>query len=711
MMRTILHLIKILYKKKWWLTIAPVVAALLVYIILSHQPKQYQSSTTIYTGIVSGYDIFSESAGHQDWLTITNAIDNLLSIIKAESTLENVSMRLLARNLVNLDIENDNEFLRAESSRELMKDTPSDVFALVVKGDENETYDNLKTYYHKDRTNYLQQLFHWNHRHYSYGALSEVVVERVGSSDMISISYENDDQYIVYNTLNIVVEEFIKQYIILRYEQTNDVVGYFERELEKVHRELTTKENTLMNFSTQHQIINYEQQTKMVVDRTYDIEKDIEEVSRELISATRRLAILEERLGEVSKMYRSNAQFIEKLHDISSLYAESTRIIDENQHIKVDSEIQNATKDLHSISSDIAITRYSKDGVAIKSLIEEWLNDLLLQTKANAELSVLLQDKSNLNDIYERYSPIGTSIARQNRDISFSERSYLSYLEALNEARLRQKNLQLTSATFKILTPPTVALTPVKTKNTIYTIITLILVFVLLVVSQIIGEILNRKPYDKAKAEKVIGIPAIGAYPMVGKSEEDKICAEFAQSQLGNAIVNFFDRTKTCNIINVMSMNEEDGKSTVCEALMEYFRKLDTNPVYISHHKDFDADSKYFLLAGSVYDFAINENNMDDVPQANVIIVEYPPLSKISFPTKLLAGAINLLVVDTEANWKGMDHILLKQLQGHDKEAKIYTCLNGADKDAVGTFTGMLPPYSFSHRIRFTMWNLGNSNL
>lgn len=711
-MQTVLYIIKILYKKRWWLAGISLLASVIVYILMSLQPKVYKSSTTIYTGIVSGYDVLSSTSGSQDWMSVNNAIDNLISIVKAESTLENVYMKLLARNLINLNLEEDNEFQTVKSSRYLAEQVPPEIFDLVIKDSEDQTFENLKTYYAKDRTNYLQQLFHWDDRHYSYKALSSVEVARIGNSDMISISYENDDQYIVFNTLQIIVKEFINQYISLRYEQTNEVVDYFETELERIRDDLSDKENRLTDYNTKNMIINYEEQTKQVAERSKGLDISIEEMSRQLSSAQNRKVLMEEKLGNVSQLYLNNAQFIDKLHSITNLYTENSKNkVDSIDNKEIGQRIANETRDLKDISNEISASKFSKEGIAAETLTAEWLEALLEESRAEAELKVLLQNRKELEREFERFSPVGSSLKRQNRDINFSEQNYLSNLQALNDARLRQKNLQQTSATFKTLSPPTVAVTPERTKTKLYTAITFILVMILLMVIEIIAELLNRKPYDRAAAEKILKLPALGAYPAAGDGKYDSICCDFARNQLGNAVVNFFDRTKTNNIINVLSLDKEEGKTTICNELKLYFDKLDTRPLFVSWNKDFDSDSKYYLMASSIYDFAVTEENSEDFTDAGVTIVEYPPLYTSSFPTKLLpSAALNILVVDSERMIKGMDHILLRQLKEAYKNVNLFVVLNGADKDSVGTFTGMLPPYNTSHRIRFAMWNLGNNS-
>lgn len=708
-MQTILYILKILYKKRWWIFIVPLLSASLVYFVLSRQPKTFKSSTTIYTGIVSGYDVLSSTAGSQDWMAVNNAIDNLISIVKAESTLENVSLKLLSRNLVNINPDEDNEYMTAKSSKNLAAMIPADVFDFVVNGNEDSTYVNLKRYYDRDRTNALKQLFHWQDRHYSYEALSKVEVGRISNSDMIRISYENDDQYIVFNTLQIIVSEFIDQYVALRYEQTNDVVLYFETELERIRNDLTAKENNLTDYNTANQIINYEEQTKQVSERSTGIDVSIEEMERQYKSATQRIELLERQMENVAGLYKENADFIGKLNTISMLYTQSSNTSDDS--LELTRRIEYETQALKDLSHSMSANRFTKEGLSVDAITSQWLDAILTQSRSKAELEVLRHNKEELVLEFERFSPVGSSLKRQNRDIEFSERNYLSNLNALNDARLRQKNLQLSSATFKILTPPTVAVSPERTKNNLYTVITFLLVMVLLMVIEVITELLNRKPYDRVAAGKITGIPVLGAFPMFKNGKYDQICEDFALNQIGNGIVNFFDRSKTNNIINIISLEKEEGKTYVSQKLYSYFEKLETKPLCISWNKDFDADSKYYLMASSIYDFGQTEENFDILPEAGVTIVEYPPLYTASFPTKLLASAaVNIIIFDTERPIKGMDIILMRQLKENSPNAKIYSILNGADVDSVGSFTGMLPPFNIRHRIRYAMWNLGNAN-
>ena len=103
-MNYIAYTARFLYRIKWWLILAPTVVALAVFFKMGAQPRNYKSMTTVYTGIVSGYDITTTEGTRQDWNIINNAMDNLINIILSQSTLKNVSMRLYAQGLTHLAV-------------------------------------------------------------------------------------------------------------------------------------------------------------------------------------------------------------------------------------------------------------------------------------------------------------------------------------------------------------------------------------------------------------------------------------------------------------------------------------------------------------------------------------------------------------------------------------------------------------------------------
>lgn len=73
----------------------------------------YDVKATLYTGVASGYNL--ESDKRTDWATVQNSMDNLISIMQAESTLKRVCLRLFARILIQGSPDKENNGITASS--------------------------------------------------------------------------------------------------------------------------------------------------------------------------------------------------------------------------------------------------------------------------------------------------------------------------------------------------------------------------------------------------------------------------------------------------------------------------------------------------------------------------------------------------------------------------------------------------------------------
>ena len=371
--------------------------------------------------------------------------------------------------------------------------------------------------------------------------------------------------------------------------------------------------------------------------------------------------------------------------------------------------ISSKTKELHDVMTDISNQKYTKEGLLSGDILDKWFNALLEESRAKAELEVLDATLKSIVDDYVRFSPIGTDLNRENRSISFSEKTYLSLLEALNEAVLRQKNLEMTSATFKVMTPPSIALNAEPSKNAMIVAVSFIVGFIFTLMIFIIIEIFNRRPSDKWQVEKLITKQIIGAYPK-NSNEYFEIASENAIQQIGNTIINQFDRRKETNIINIFSSVEGVGKTTIMEALKKYFLDRGMKPFTLSWNKDFDAASKDFMMSFSIFDFAQGVEDPEELINSDVILIEYPPISQVNIPQRLVTEcSANIFVVSADIVWTEMDQTLFKQLS-LKASPELMICINNAENDVVGSYTGMLPPFNLIHKISFNINNLGVSS-
>lgn len=742
-MNYIAYIAKFIYRIKWWLILCPIIVALFVYFKMGHMPRRYQSTTTIYTGIVSGYDIETSATTRQDWNVINNAMDNLMNIILSETTLKNVSMRLYAQGLVHGDPDNDNQYLSARSYRRLINRTPPDVMALVDRTSEETTLKNLYAYETADHDNHVYGMFHWTHPHYSYEALRKIKVKRVNTSDMLEISYENDDPGIVYNTLVLLNEEFVKQYRDLRFGETNNVIAYFESELKRVGDSLRIQEDSLRDYNVEHKVINYDEQTKHIAALTRDHELRYEEILLNYESAERLRTTIEAQI-EGLQTFRNNALFIQKLHSIGNLYSrisaaeafnsnseepaaiteKSTRkrnaeLLDRGANIattpgddvaSLRKKLEEETRNLQDITSQIASQQYTKEGISTNSMVAQWLDALLLSEKSKAELDVMKLRKEQLDDQYTLFSPVGSTLKRKNRAINFSEQSYLSLLQALNTARLRQKNLQMTSATLKIINPPTMPISAEPSKRKMMVIAAFFCTFVFILGFFILLELLDRTLRDKIRTERITGGTVLGAFPApghFGQRRYTKTYREIASRYMANTALNYFHPAER-NVINFLSTESGDGKSMLMEHLAAQFRQAGMKIRAVSWNTDFDAGKKEYLLARKIEDFVQDKEGEIPLSEADAVLMEYPSFGQNSVPKELLRNAaLNIIVAPANRTWKDTDQLLFETARKLAGDTPVVIFLNCARRDVVQSFTGLMPPVSLFRRLGYQISQFG----
>lgn len=172
-MEYILYISRFLYRIRWWLLIGTAIITFAVYYFGKRMiGKTYNVEATLYTGAASGYNL--EGGNNKvDWATTQNAMDNLMNIIKAESTLKRVSMRLYARSLIKGNPKEDNEFIKASNYNRIyehLKNSPNgkEILSLIDKNSEDKTVANFFNYLRPTQANYLYGVFYYNLPYYSF---------------------------------------------------------------------------------------------------------------------------------------------------------------------------------------------------------------------------------------------------------------------------------------------------------------------------------------------------------------------------------------------------------------------------------------------------------------------------------------------------------------------------------------------------------------
>ena len=710
------YIVRFLYKIRWYLVILPLIALVVAWFSTRNMERIYNTNTTIYTGMITAYNIEGGS-GTAGGNTQTN-MTNLMLLITTDVTIHEVSLRLFARCMMYGNPNKDNNYISAEHFRQLSGSVPAEVKALINHNSENATYANLKAYEKPSADNFLFGLTNYHPWFGINNITSRLKVVQLNKSDIIDLGYSANDAGIAYNTLDILNEVFARQYAQLRYGETNNVIKFFEREVARLYRILTNAEDDMIRYNVEKRIINYGEQTKQLSG--LDAQQKVSDNNLLIDKTTTRALMdyLERQLGDRAKIIKANKEFTDQVTDISRIQSRisnlrlmnseggGTGVESQLELAKAERMLQNATNNVRSLVKDIEAGTYSTEtGVKANDMIQKWLDQVLLleKTKAHESAQDIMRQKLDKEILY--YAPIGATIARKDRHISFIEGNYMEMLKALNAARLRQKNLQMTTATLRVLNPPMFPMNAQPTNRMMILLGAFMLTFVLTAMYFFIIELLDRTLRDRMRSELITKIPVMGCFPKESTLRYrrfNKTIADMALRQLSKALLPHFKEGQQ-NVLNLLSTDAANGKSYIAQELENYWISIGLQVRRLTYDEDFLAEDSRFIMANDIKDIC------PDILPNEIAIIEYPNLDDNSVPSGLLnMGTINLMVTRANRTWKDVDQKALKELQKQLKEQNsLFMYLTECQRYAVEEFVGQLPPYTKFNNFVYRISQMG----
>jgi len=703
---------RFIYRIRRWLILGPAFVTILAIYFSSNLPKKFEANTTIFTGIMSSANVQEDKTS--DWNTTNNAFDNIMNLIRSRSTLERVSIRLFAQAMIKGDPKKDNIFIKAASYNDLMQYVPNEIKKLIKKDDEQQTVQNLLNYKKEERGNFLYELLNYSYQYFSFNALSAITVSRLGTSDMIEIKYSCEDPGIASQTLTILNEELITEYTSLQLGPSNSVIDYFENQLKSIQSQLKLQEDSLMLYSINGKIINYDEQTKQLTTISANIDDKYQQSLMDFYSSRKLINKLENQLDTRAEMMKQNKDFIHTMSQVSLLTKKITELemIDQTNNPEADNlpsykELLDQSEDkLYEITNNTSNMQYSKEGLSMDNVIQLWLTNVLQNEKSKAEISALRDRKKEIDAEYRRYTPIGPNLKKQEREIGVSEESYHTILTHLAQAKLQQKNIEMISATLKVVAPPLYPLEAMGTRRRIIvagaffgSLIFLLSIFVIL-------ELMDKTLRDKNRAMKLTKAKILGAFPgnyNLSNRGFAKENSRIASSYACNMLQNHFN-TSGPSFFNLISIENGEGRSYIAENFRDYWEEKGLSVQILSYETDFDTESRQFLMSENINDLGVTNPKY----QPDIYLVEYPSLRQCSIPKAFLQQAqANLFIVKATRAWKGSDQVYLDDITVQAGKAPVYLFLNNTQKFAVEDFTGQLPPYTRISKRIYELLNLG----
>ena len=676
-----------LLARKWLLLLlVPLVLSASTYFFGRKLPKTFSSDTTIYTGIASGYSLSGNAEA--DYNKTNNAFDNLVNLITARSTKEEVAYRLLANHLWQTSQEP--ALLNTEAFEDLRESVSPGLRRQLLGATEAATLEKVRRYASADNGNALYQLLNSANPTYSLAALSRLTATRIGSSDLVRLEFESHNADLCRRTLTLVTQVFLEESKNLREGQTATVVGYYETELARAKARLAKAEAENLAFNRQNNIINYDEQSRNVATEKEALVTELTQVNQQYAGAQAALSAVNRKLGGREAALLSSRQVLEQRQKLSRL---NTAIADQQLFNRNDPNAAAKAKQMQAEADQVAqgiarnVDTYytrstSTEGIANKELLGEWVQDMVQVETNRAKLAVMNRRRAEFEREYQRMAPLGATLKRIEREIDLAEKDYLSALGSLNASKASQQNTQLT-ANLKIIDPPNMPSHPKTSKLLLLVLLSGAGGFVF-AAGLVVGlGFLDKSLRNPAVAERRIGLPVAGMVLDV-HARPVKLLQASQQRSLDQLVRHILLKANTPPIeqpfvVGVFSVQRQEGKTTLCQALAQRCHEMgvQTLALYPDGQElsaNVEAPSLFYPSEAA----AVQGWQLDDIiahalprqmpetsaPDVQLVLVEFPALREETLPVGVLRQLhLVFLTVPATRAWRTTDHRTVERLR------------------------------------------------
>jgi uncharacterized protein involved in exopolysaccharide biosynthesis len=585
------------------------------------------------------------------------------------------------------------------------------------------TVERFRRYADNDDTNYIYRLLNKNHAHYSISSISGITAKRIQGSDLVEISYKNSDPGICMQSLNFMVYSFEKYYRNLKENQSDHIVAYFEQRVKESAALLLAAENRLLNFNQDNNIINYYEQTRHISDQKEQLDSRYYDEKMKFSSADSVIRILENKLKSMSGITEINTNILSLRNQLSEItYKIAINELNENKDPKAVTALQNLRVQADDIKKKIAgeldkvfKLRFSPEGASETDILTQWLDRTIQFEESKATLAALYERKKEFQKTYEIFAPLGATLTRIEREIDVYEQQYLGHLNSLNQAKLKQQNLEFKS-NIKVVDAPFFPLRPEGSKRSLLIVASSIVGLVLTIFVILALEYLDQTLKFPKRAEKYTGLKLITGYPILF-DKKTAINTEYVTKRSVQILVQnlrgVMQKLPTSlpgspGKIVCFSTQRTDGKTLIQEEFANELRRighrvlsvnynsLDFTPKFTHNPQEsadyilYNIDDSFFNIPGFNELINLSGRNVD-LSQYDYIILEIPSIVHHPYPPAVVKDAdLGIMIVRANRTWQQADVNNLAGIMEFFKSKPVLV-LNGVNPEFLQELVGELP--------------------
>jgi uncharacterized protein involved in exopolysaccharide biosynthesis len=657
--------------------------AISVFILTINMPREYESEAELNSSVSTSVNLGDIGPAPMDFFSTSSKVDNIINTVKSRQTLYEVSSALLSYH-VGLD-DNVSERVISKSSLADLEDYFPNELLEEWRSERNETKRRIAINLWKEEnitTENYHRVFESENSPYGLKSLGKVQIYRIGSSDLMRLTYRWSDSGIAQKTLSLILEVLFEKMKDMNLAMSRDVVAYFEKELEKASQDLTLVENEMKNFRAENEILNFYEQSEALSVMKENMEDELQKENANFNGIKATLVKLERQLQVNKELLRFSRQLLIVKDKVAAIQRQIA-IVEVGGKEEAALNMQLKTDLLNR-------TAYERttDGVDIEKLLESWVDATLALDESKARLEVFEERKAYFDREYRRMTPLGTQLTKIERKIRVREEYFLEVLHGLNQAVLHKQTLSMSSDGLRISVPATYPSKPLPSKRLFLVIIGFLLGVALPYLIAFLTDLLDQSIKTKNRAEFFTNKKVIAGFPSKSYrlSNMDVDMSALYRKSLNQLMQRVLDKrvhSKSVTI-NVLHFSIYSKKETFIDFLTN---ALDSRE--ISYR--IDDFSRFEEPSMGSYKEYINATKGLIAEETDVHIVIHPNILEFNYNKALIQEpAINLYVLNSKSTWGTAQTYKLNELNALELKDDHIVLMNVKDYD-IENIVGEIP--------------------
>jgi succinoglycan biosynthesis transport protein ExoP len=428
------NFLKVLWKHKNLLIIIPLVTIIVSYFLVKNLADRYVSTTQIATGLVDESSHLLDPTGIAQDQQLNHKFSNLIEIMKLKKLINQVSYRLIIHDLT------DPVPFRKPSKLLLSVSDAARKHALQIYTDKANRVESLSFYINDEKgLNELLRSMKYDER----SLRGNLYAIRDEDSDFILVGYESESAQLSAFVVNTLSTEFIDYYTHTIKKNETDAVEYLSKLVDEKRDTLNSKSNSLRIYKIKNGILNLDDQSKSIFDKTIEYNDRKLQAERELAANTGTINAIDKKFdpqdrqyleASISKYNLAVTTTQEQLHLLTDRYVRSD--FDPRYKASIDSLSLKLTQQLNQ-TSDKYITNPL---VGKQDLVRQRAELEINRDLAKYSLSSINSALNELNAKYNRLVPFDATVKKYTFDIDMAMKEYMDALNRFNETNFRLTN-------------------------------------------------------------------------------------------------------------------------------------------------------------------------------------------------------------------------------------------------------------------------------